>query len=62
MPKVIAEASEYLPEICMVKRTPKTLYTFKGERMTVEAIYRKIKKKSRSSKSSRKCCCHDEQW
>lgn len=45
MPSIIAEASEFLPVICMVKRTPKVLYSFGDERLSVDAIYRKIKKR-----------------
>ncbi len=45
MPAIIAEASTHLPVICMIKRTPKILYNFDGERLTVDAIYRKLKKR-----------------
>ncbi len=45
MPSIIAEAATHLPVICMIKRTPKLLYTYKNERLTVDAIYRKLKKR-----------------
>lgn len=45
MPALIAKAAAYLPVICMIKRTPKILYTFNGKRLTVNAIYQQIKKR-----------------
>ncbi|WP_319759142.1 transposase [Maridesulfovibrio sp.] len=43
MPSIIADTSEFLPVICMVKRTSKILYRFGEERLTVDGIFRTIK-------------------
>ena len=45
MPTIIAKAREHLPVICMIKRTPKILYGFGGDRLTVDAIYRRLRKR-----------------
>jgi hypothetical protein len=45
MPAIIATARAHLPVICMIKRTPKVLYGFEGRRLSVEDIYRRIRKR-----------------
>jgi len=45
MPAIIAKIRPYLPVICMIKRTPKILYGFEGERLDVTAIYRRLRKR-----------------
>jgi hypothetical protein len=45
LPAIISALCPFLPVICMVKRTPKILYWFGGKRLTLEGIYREIKKR-----------------
>jgi len=45
MPAIISDARRHLPVICMIKRTPKVHYGFKGESLTVDAIYRRLRKR-----------------
>lgn len=45
LPSVISALCPLLPVICMVKRTPKILYGFGGKRLTLEGIYRLLKKR-----------------
>ena len=45
LPAVICALCPLLPVICMVKRTPKILYGFSGKRLTLEGIYRELKKR-----------------
>ena len=42
---IISKARVYLPVICMVKRTPKIHYEFEGERLSVDAIYKRLRKR-----------------
>lgn len=44
LPAIISALCPLLPVICMVKRTPKVLYGFCGKRLTVDGIYRELKK------------------
>jgi hypothetical protein len=45
LPAIISALCPLLPVICMVKRTPKVLYGFGGKRLTVDGIYRELKKR-----------------
>ncbi|MFU2207831.1 transposase [Solidesulfovibrio sp. C21] len=45
MPAVIASLRHLLPVICMVKRTPKILYGWSGKRLSLDGIYRELKKR-----------------
>jgi len=45
LPAIISALCPLLPVICMVKRTPKILYGFGGKRLTLEGIYRELKKR-----------------
>ena len=45
MPAIIASLRHLLPVICMIKRTPKILYGFKGKRLSLDGIYREVKKR-----------------
>ena len=45
MPSIISQAVEFLPVICMIKRTPKIHYTFENEQLDVMTIYKRIKKR-----------------
>lgn len=45
LPVIISALCPLLPVICMVKRTPKVLYGFGGKRLTVDGIYRALKKR-----------------
>jgi hypothetical protein len=44
-PSIIAKLSVYLPVITMLKRTSKIFYTWRGQKVTLENLYRKIKKR-----------------
>lgn len=44
-PAVIAKLSGQLPVIAMLKRTPKIFYTWRGQKVTLEGLYRNIKKR-----------------
>lgn len=45
MPAIISQAREHIHVICMVKRTPKVLYGYEGERLSTDAIYRRLRKR-----------------
>lgn len=45
LPAIISALCPLLPVICMVKRTPKILYGFGGKRLTLDGIYRELKKR-----------------
>ncbi len=45
MPATVTALSKYIDVIGMVKKTPKIHYEFKGHRMDLKAIYRKLKKR-----------------
>jgi len=45
MPAIISVLRPLIPVICMVKRTPKILYGFKGKRLTLDGIYCELKKR-----------------
>jgi hypothetical protein len=45
MPAIIAKLRKHIPVICMVKRTPKILYSLAGTKLTLEGIYRRLKKR-----------------
>ena len=44
-PAIIAMLSGYLPVITMLKRTSKIFYTWCGQKVTLEGLYRRIKKR-----------------
>ena len=45
MPSIISEARKHLQVICMIKRTPKVHYGFDGARLSVDAIYKRLRKR-----------------
>ena len=45
MPATVIALAEHLPVIGMVKKTPKILYGFQGQRLDVKSIYRRLSKK-----------------
>lgn len=45
MPSVIKSLRQHIHVVCMIKRTPKIHYLFQGKPCTLEAIYRKLKKR-----------------
>ena len=45
MPAIIVSVCQYLPVICMVKKTPKVLYWFEDRRCDLMTIYRHLKKR-----------------
>lgn len=45
MPAIISEARKHLPVICMIKRTPKIHYGFEGEKLSLNAIYKRLRKR-----------------
>jgi hypothetical protein len=45
MPAIISALRPLIPVICMVKRTPKVLYGFQGKRLSLDGIYRVLKKR-----------------
>ncbi len=45
MPAIISKARTHLPVICMIKRTPKIHYEFEGQRLSVDAIYKRFRKR-----------------
>lgn len=44
-PAVIARLSGYLPVITMLKRTSRIFYTWRGQKVTLEGLYTRIKKR-----------------
>lgn len=44
-PAVIGKLSTHLPVICMLKRTPKIHYIWRGQKVTLDELYRRIKKR-----------------
>ena len=49
-PVLISKLRQHIHVICMVKDTPKILYTFGEKRLTLSAIYRRIKKRPGKAK------------
>jgi hypothetical protein len=49
-PVVISKLRQHIHVICMVKDTPKILYTFGGKRLALSYIYRRIKKRPGKAK------------
>jgi hypothetical protein len=45
MPATVTALAKHIPVIGMVKKTPKILYSFNGNRMDLMAIYRRLKKR-----------------
>jgi hypothetical protein len=45
MPSIIATLRKHLPVICMLRRTTKVMYIFAGRRLTLDGIYRNLKKR-----------------
>lgn len=45
MPKTIAGLRKHINVICMIKKTPKIFYDYKGKQCTVEGIYRLLRKR-----------------
>jgi hypothetical protein len=45
LPAIISALRSLIPVICMVKRTPKILYGFSGKRLSLDGIYRELKKR-----------------
>ncbi|QLA18199.1 transposase (plasmid) [Desulfolutivibrio sulfoxidireducens] len=45
MPAIISALRPLIPVLCMVKRTPKILYGFQGKRLSLDGIYRALKKR-----------------
>ena len=44
-PKLISKLRKYADVICMIKKMPNILYSYKGQLLSLESIYRKIKKR-----------------
>lgn len=44
-PVIITKLTQYLPVICMLKRTSKIFYTWCGRKVTLEGLYRNIRKR-----------------
>jgi len=45
MPAIISALRPLIPVICMIKKTPKILYGYKGRRLALDGIYRELKKR-----------------
>ena len=45
MPAVISKLCKHLPVICMIKRTSKIHYGFEGERICLDSIYKRLRKR-----------------
>jgi hypothetical protein len=43
--KTDVKARYLFPVLCMIKRTPKILYGFKGKHLSLHGLYREIKKR-----------------
>lgn len=50
MPAIIATLAEYIDVIGMVKNTPKVHNDYRGERLDIKAIYRRLKKRRGKAK------------
>ncbi|QLA18342.1 transposase [Desulfolutivibrio sulfoxidireducens] len=50
MPAIILALRPLIPVLCMVERTPKILYGFQGKRLSLDGIYRALKKRRGQAK------------
>lgn len=44
-PAIITKLSAHVPVICMLKRMPKVFYTWRGQKVNLTTLYRKVKKR-----------------